>query len=391
MPATDVMALLAPAVTISGNVVTFSADDIDAEWDTLIIANSHYLYNVTKGATKAITAKGGTQAAGFTYTVAAIGTWVTGDQIVPIRTNTTSQYATNNLAYIGAAAGDTILTGYVSTALRAPYSTIVGANLNKVMSWRGLLANMRNIVNGVGQYSFLDYSGDLSAAAAASVRNYTFVGCGLLGAINWYNYGGATEGAQTFDRCRFISGLIGIYFQNGKNAIHTVTRCEFLHCNRGIYAAAPTIKAYNNTCLGGNVGIDNYNLASTYKNIVCAGNTIDFSRMTNAAITYSVSADATVPAGTGNTASKALSLLKFWMYNDNNFYVSGGRILTSSFLYNAGNAGGGAPTTDIDMNDISSVVPIGCHKGTATIFNTSSGSAGGGAILRSSIIQGLNG
>lgn len=371
MPAVDRIAGYAPTVTVSGNNIVFGAYDLDAAWvDGIATDGSHYLYNVTDNNTKAITGVSGTEATGYTFTVADATGWATGERVCPIRQNTGYQYATAALLLAAATAGDTALCFSANAGCMVLLASPAAAGTTVVLNWWGGYAQRRAGFANTGTASnanCLAMIGNLSGLATqATVQNLTIAG-GYWGVC--YNDTNGGGGGVRVSRCTVIhSTSIGIYIGAGGANESQVDNCELLYCAYGIYTQVASL-CYNNSAFKCILyAYDNTNQASTWTNCyACGSGTGDWQRVTNATITYCADSDSTLPVATGNLRGQTAAQFAFWHNTDGGHFNPTCRLLTSSVCYGAGTAVTGIDT-DIEGNSITSSRPIGCHVGTTNAF-----------------------
>ena len=372
-----------PQCTMSNNGagkvrVTYPPDDCDWKlYDDTAVDGSHYIYNQTRTASSAITAKGGTEAEGYYFDTAlnfAGTTWVNTDRCAITMQAAANDYLTRALAKDAMAAMDELRTWYATTANYS--SWIKQAVVTQHISERGGLAHQRVRLLSQGSNSGWNPTGDLSdITSQLTIQNLTWENSGTGYGYYYSPTAGLAGSGVRITRNVVIgwnSGII-LWTNTANNTCQIDNNIVMFSCTSGI-SLTGTQKVYNNTvayCMVS--GIANSNTASTHTNNLCVYNTTDYATKTNGVYTTCGSTDATGTAGLINLTAAQLAL---WQNNDNHIFSINPRILMTSALYHTGTAVGGI-TTDIDGNTRMNPPSIGAHEGTSQAYPAPAGTISG--------------
>ncbi|KAF0156309.1 MAG: Glycoprotein gp2 [Elusimicrobia bacterium] len=357
------------AVTAAGNVITFLGWDLDWQlYGEIPVDSTWYIYNFTRSEAKAITAKSGAEATGYSVTVAAIGTWVSGDLclILPNTFAAVTTHATWAALVTAAAANDTVIQGYASSTTK---QTVFYAGCTMGVKPLNIYGHLSRGRCASAWYSI---SGDQTGLAQVMIRNVT-AAYGPAGYVFLYNDSGVakTGGGVIWDRCATYSapfGATGFFVQNGANNVCTARFCAAYGGTSGFLVSVP---AYFYHCIAlycNSAGFTNSSIAATYTN--CAGykNATDFGTKTNGIYTTCASFDAT---GTAGLLSLTEAQFAWWSGANNLGHYdqnANAGITTASSLHNAGTFIAGL-TKDRDGATIGAgTTPVGILAGTVNAY-----------------------
>ena len=348
-----------PLVTITGTTVAFPKGQVSRMWfRELLTDGSHYLYNITKGEFKTITGKSGMAQTGVSFTVASVGSWVTGDEVYPVKSNSAARYLTLALAIAAAVDPDVGILGFTTSARTFSAWLDYGGYVQPVgTTWEGMLDAQKTILGPCGPYGDT-WSAYYGQGSSEWVRNVTwngdirignnspagepysiprFIQCVFEsnGTIYAYNLAGAPVQLESCLFNRVTASYGGLY---AYNCLETAINCTFYRCSRCFSIITGTIHLKNCAVLLN--GLPTPGAVSTADHCVETGSEL--------------------PAGTGNVQNATEAQIAAWDDNDNGYHLGTGRVKTSSIA-----AGAGAHVTgvdrDIDDNDITVNCPAGCH------------------------------
>jgi len=365
----------APAPTLSdrgdGNTrVTFDGWELDWEfYGEIAVDGTHFMYNVTAGATAAIIAKGGAERTGYYFDLnLAFGTWAAGNLMAPVRGNWMNQNNTLAGAFAAAANLDSLLIWYVDAANNLFWGEIVSANTTKGVDVLGMTSERRTSLSELNHMYYLN--GNLAGITRQIIFRNLALFCGKANAghgIWWNDTSGAGLGIRV-TRCVIHSAYIAFRPQAGLNNCCQIDNCIIVSSSRaGIFANMPALCYFttvigSNSSVGANAGFEFNFLASTCVNCVAAWNpTGDFIELGGmAAFTNNGSSDATGTAGLQNLTRATFA---FWQDNDYGNFGYDFRVVRTSTLLGAGVAVAGL-TYDIDGNTRADPPTPGAHEGT---------------------------
>ena len=363
--------------------VTFPAWDFDWElYDDMTVDGSHYLYNQTTATSAAITAKGGSESAGYYFDLGGVsypdGNWNDDDRVVPTFQAAANDYSTVDLAFAAMAHTDIMVVWY-SDITKSIY-WYVGNVVTTPISLYGGLSRQRILLVTNGTANIFSWVGDLSSySTQVTLRNHSYTGQWTSAYVNYVpTLGNSGAGLKLKRALGYAIGyqhiFVGQYTDFG---VIEAENCIFIGGNWHIWCQSSAVGGHKFrflTMFNGGVGgvyrgyVDNVftNIASLF---MPAGRCF-YQLYAGTLITYCASTDATADdrGGAGNIIDQIRDDLDLWDDNDNNSFYANPRILTTSSLYHTGIPVTGIPR-DIDGNLRDATNPsIGAHEGTLIAY-----------------------
>jgi hypothetical protein len=357
--------------------VTLPVNKLYYRWyDRIAVDGSHYIFNYTRTAVSAITAKGGTSAGGYWFDTSlnyAGSTWVNTDRCIPQRQAAINSYTAEVTCFNAMAAGDYMLKCRSTTAESPTWPVSLG-NVTKCVSIIGTEPNQQIRQSSSDIYYYMQ--GDLSANTIQTEIENLFISQHYSAIDDGFRIvptAGKASAGTIFRDILFYGCEFGLYIGSNQTA-NTIEmhNCMGILTQYPFYPAVPA-KFYNCTSWCGSTAFANGSLANTWTNCLSLWDGTGFSSKTNGIYATCASTDATGSAGLINLTQAQVAL---WHHNDNGCFWPNPRILTSSVLYHAGTYIA-TVLKDIDGNTRANPPSIGAHEGTTTPYGVTHPSAVG--------------
>lgn len=229
-------------IEVSGNNIKFLKERHNKPTFDRLVQVGDWLGNITTGTpdSKQITAVPGTDGNGdFVVTVAAIGAWITGDRISPMKTSTVTWYTTDALLEPNLSSGDDVYLWHPSEGANAENEPKIWYDFNLTDSVSGrTIHGMRGMYHSPELVSpvnraikqFGEASEDITALADVEWENITLRGAATFGGIKLIIHGStlvANDNQIVWLRCRFTNTGRGIQRSGGSGKIHHFKACQF--------------------------------------------------------------------------------------------------------------------------------------------------------------------
>ncbi len=335
-----------------------------------LFAVGHYVGNIDALALAQITALGGDECTGFWFDLDltySTTTWTSSHRYHPFRQNAIYTYPTSAALRTAADTEDTVFCGYSTANDNTMWNgeTLIAAA--DMLDWYGMACH-QTVMFTSNIYPSGAVSNTNRKIVIADIRFIGHFGNNNL-VIGFNDSGGNSKGIK-FDGCEFYGGGTYLFYLNaGANNVLDFYNCAWVGCVAGTTTFNITARFYNCAFIRCGKGLANGNKANTWVNTI-SYRPLDGSDcwqgMTNAIVTNIASSDATA-TGTGAVTNVTRTQMALWSDNDNNNHHLNCRSTENYSLATAGTTGSGAPTEDIDGNDISVASPIGPHKGEKTM------------------------